>query len=249
MGDTVVKQFSEFTIWVGSLTVLPGEEGIRATVKATLGKVTGGKLLDTKEFRTDKPPGFLPHNNEPHKKHTFEDATVDRVARHLEDEELAQAEEADEHGNALERDVTFYHYILIRELRNVMKDVEASPPKTYNYDEWRYFLKLIGEDEEDVDRHRAPPINPKHWRDETRPDGQQAMAEKERVGVAAGAGGTLKWSWLGTRSPLMGSKSEAEWILEKLALQLETELKRMRRPREELSPPPISMSDLRKKNR
>jgi len=29
MGDTVVKAFSDFTIWIGSLTVLPGEHGIK----------------------------------------------------------------------------------------------------------------------------------------------------------------------------------------------------------------------------
>jgi len=247
MGDTVVKAFSEFTIWVGSLTVLPGEEGIRATVKATLNNITGGKLLNTKDFRTDKPPGFLGHSAEPHKKHTFEDSTIDRVARHLEDEELAQAEEAEEHGEPLERDVKFYHYVLIRELRSVMKDAEASPPKQYSYDEWRYYLKLIGENEEDASRHRAPPVNPKH-NDNASDDDQGQKQEGDAVGTAAGIDQNLKWSWLGTRSPLMGSKSEAEWILEKLALQLENELKRMQTPHQGLEQPPISMRDMRKKN-
>ncbi|KAK3064793.1 hypothetical protein LTS18_003886 [Coniosporium uncinatum] len=248
MGDTVVKMFSEFTIWVGSLTVLPGEEGIRATIKGTLHNITGGKLLNNRDFRTDKPPGFLGHSAEPQKKHTHEDSTVDRVACHLEDEELAQAEEADEHGDVLERDIKFYHYVLVRELRSVMKDAEASPPKQYSYDEWRYYLRLIGEDEEDVNRHRAPPIKPKRHRDTTHADGQEQREESQEVGTAAGAGGNLKWSWLGTRSPLMGSKSEAEWILEKLALQLEKELKSMQAPNQEREKPPISMSSVRKKN-
>lgn len=39
----------------------------------------------------------------------------------------------------------------------------------------------------------------------------------------------LQWSWVGSRSPLMGSQEEAEWILEKLTQKLAEELRAVRK--------------------
>lgn len=36
MGDTVIKWISDLTIWIGSITVLPGESGFRATIKTMI---------------------------------------------------------------------------------------------------------------------------------------------------------------------------------------------------------------------
>ena len=49
------------------------------------------------------------------------------------------------------------------------------------------------------------------------------------------------WSWLSDKSPLMDSKSEAEWIVERLSAALERELNRQRKGYKR--PPPISMKD------
>lgn len=53
-----------------------------------------------------------------------------------------------------------------------------------------------------------------------------------------------EWSWLDEASPLMSSKSESQWIAEKLSAALVRELERSRRgsPRE----PPIGMRHIRK---
>lgn len=252
MGDTVVKGFSELTIWLGSLTVLPQESGFRATLKSNIAKLRGNPLLQQDSSLPDfeKPPGFLPPKNKGHQdqvardmKSRMESAANDRLAKHLEDEEPAEADEADHHGDSVGRDVHFYHYVLVKELRKIMQDVNASPPKQYTYQEWAYYLRLIGQDEADPSGHRKPHINPKRNK-EGGPD------------IGAGAG-TMKfdgkqefaWSWLGTRSPLMGSKSEAEWILERLSKTLEHELRRMKssKPAEREDPPPISMTDLRRR--
>ncbi|KAK7731422.1 hypothetical protein SLS57_001361 [Botryosphaeria dothidea] len=252
MGDTVVKGFSEFTIWLGSLTVLPEEGGFRATLKANMAKIRDNPLFqrDSNLPEFEKPPGFLPHSSrehqdqfQEHERNEIESAALDRLVGHLEDEELAEAEEAGEQGDTLTRDIHFYHYVLAKELRKVMMDTSASPPKQYSYQEWAYYLKLVGQDETDPDRHRQPPIKPKRHK-QRGPD------------VGAGAG-TIKfdgekvytWSWIGTRSPLMGSKSEAEWILERLSKTLENELRRMRSSdaKERIEPPPISMADLRQR--
>jgi hypothetical protein len=54
------------------------------------------------------------------------------------------------------------------------------------------------------------------------------------------------WSWLSSQSPLMSSKSEAEWILDRLSAALERELDRQRKGRRRH--PPISLRDARKRS-
>jgi potassium channel subfamily K len=248
MGDTVVKSFSDLTIWAGSLTILPGETGPKATLRASIEKITGGvnisKLRSSGSgIKTSQPPGFMPHNTDGdgmNKKNDVEDHAMDRLAGHLEKEELGQAEEAGERGDKLERDIHFYHYVLARELRNLMKDINASTAKTYSYAEWAFFLKLIGQNEENEKLHRAPLESQQYDKDQSE--------QLENVGKAAGEEGDLRWSWLGTRSPLMGSKNEANWLLERIAAKLENELQRLRSsdPKVKKKQPPISMDDLRK---
>lgn len=270
MGDTVIKGFSDLTIWLGSITVLPGEGGIRESIKATTRRFRS-QVFDRSDFRVDQPPGFLMHGSEEderereHKRRLrVDDVLARRVARHLEDEELNEATEAEKEGDMLERDIHFYHYILARELRNLMRDTNDSPPKQYDYSEWVYYLKLIGQDESNPELHRKPPIKPPNSKKD--PDGNRE--ERENVGVAGGemrdpdtpptaddkadtqdptGQKHLKWSWLGTRSPLMGTKTESEWLLERLSAVLETELKRNGVKRgDNWNPqkPPISMTEL-----
>lgn len=252
MGDTVVKGFSELTIWLGSLTVLPHESGFRATVKSNLTRLRDNPLFkrDSSLPEFGKPPGFLPHdsNKQAEKDRTnmrekIESVAFDRLMEHVEEEELAEAEEAGERHDTLARDIHFYHFVLAKELHKLMKDLNASPPKQYSYQEWAYYLKLLGQDETNASGHRRPSTDPKRSRN-------------HEAGIGAGAG-TIRfggeqvyaWSWLGTRSPLMGSKSEAEWILERLSMVLERELKKLKSSngKERKEPPPISMADLRKR--
>ncbi|KAF2435616.1 voltage-gated potassium channel [Tothia fuscella] len=252
MGDTVVKAFSDLTIWAGSLTILPGENGPKATLRASIDRITSGKSRKFMRKRRDsntgvkirQPLGFLPFesgHDDMDKKNTPEDHAMDRLAGHLEKEELEEAEEAGKRGDTLERDLHFYHYVLARELRNLMKDIQASPPKEYTYAEWAFFLKLLGQHEEDDDLHR--PALKSQW------DDKDQNKQLENVGKAAGDDGELHhWSWLGTRSPLMASKNEANWVMERLASKLESELHRLRsnNPKVKKEKPPISMDDLRK---
>ena len=51
----------------------------------------------------------------------------------------------------------------------------------------------------------------------------------------------VSWSWLSDESPLMSTKSEAEWILERLSAALERELNRQRKGYRRK--PPISLRD------
>lgn len=223
MGDTVIRAFRDLTIWVGSLTVLPGEHGVKATLKTGIQQLKVGKI-----YRNDNSSekGLTGRG-------AAEQTLQDRLAKHIEEDELAEAEVAGEQGDYLDRDIHFYHYVLAKELRTLMRDVDASPPKEYTYQEWNYYLKLLGQDENDPSAHRKARVHHER-KPHSRPD----------LGTAD-EGERNAWSWLGIRSPLMGNRSEAEWLLKRLSATLEREMHMMRKPRTKREPPPISMADLR----
>ncbi|KAF2034373.1 hypothetical protein EK21DRAFT_107994 [Setomelanomma holmii] len=226
MGDTIIKAFKDFTIWVGSLTVLPDEKGLNSAFKVGMKRIKQGKKIKEKDLDRKGASGAT------------EQRGLDRIAKHIEEEELGEAEEAGEHGDYLERDIHFYHFVLAKEVRRLMKDLDTSPPKQYNYDEWTYYLRLIGQDEDDSSRHRRPEDQLQHNENDT-PD----------IGTADD-GGTVAWSWLGIRSPLMGNTNEPQWLLQRLSATLEKEMRNMSSPDPEKrkKEPPISMADLKKRD-
>ncbi|KAI3321185.1 voltage-gated potassium channel [Xylariaceae sp. AK1471] len=115
-----------------------------------------------------------------------------------------------------------YHLVLIDEIRRVSQHLQHSPPRKYTYQEWTWYLRLIGEDESDALAHRIPLKKPESVETETVPqpaegrgaDGNNANSQQSRP----------KWSWVGHRSPLMDTREEAEWILDKLSQKLRQEL-------------------------
>jgi potassium channel subfamily K len=219
MGDTIIKEFKDITMWIGSLTVLPDEEGLMSTLK--IGAKRMKKVYKQDSQSADR-GASLRH-------------MMDRLRTHMEEEELGLAEEAGEHGDKLMRDIHFYHFILSKEIRQLMKDVDASPPREYSYSEWAYYLRLLGQDENDRSSHRRARVHHKHGNGST-PD----------LGTADD-GDEQTWSWLGIRSPLMGNSSEAQWLLRRLSAMLEKEMRKMSNPdsRKRRAPPPISMDELR----
>jgi potassium channel subfamily K len=226
MGDTVIKGFKDFTIWLGSLTVLPDEEGLSAALKV------GWKRIKTGKIGEEEKAGYRKDDSGP-----AEQRTQDRLAAYIEEEELGKAEEAGEHGDYLERDIRFYHFVLAKEIRKLMKDVESSSSKQYEYHEWQYYLRLIGQDENDPSNHRQPKADTEHD-DGKAPD----------IG-SADDGKKMAWSWLGIRSPLMGNQSESQWLLQRLAMKLESEMRKMSSSDEKVrkAKPPISMAELKKR--
>lgn len=123
----------------------------------------------------------------------------------------------------------------------------AATPKKYSYAEWAYFLKLLGEDESDTTFHKRPRPRTRNadakGHDEMHPSVQQ-QKDFEDVGQEIGHTNAedsmmedkneqvTKWSWIGNRSPLMGDKDEAEWLVEKLFQRLEESLRDMKREKE-----------------
>jgi potassium channel subfamily K len=228
MGDTIVKGIRDLTLWVGNFTVLPGEKGVKTTLEQTARKLTKGRMFD-KDVET--PPGILGETNK-RAKGEDDDETghkndpesgAQRVLGDRADRETASAGEKAADNDDLPKSKKHYHLILIKEIGKVMKHLNSSPPRKYTFDEWAWYLKLVGEDESSAETHRKAPKKP-------RPDGEgmgAAMGEKD---------GEVKveWSWVGNRSPLMGNKEEAEWVLERLTMALERELEAVRREEAEM---------------
>ncbi|KAF1945119.1 potassium channel-like protein [Clathrospora elynae] len=225
MGDTVIKAFKDFTIWIGSLTVLPAEEGLGTALRVGMQRIKAGKIGQGEKGYWKEQSNASDHSTE------------DRLAAHIEEEELGKAEEAGEHGDYLERDIRFYHFVLAKEVRQLMKDVDVSPPKQYKYHEWQYYLRLLDQDENDPSHHRKPKVESGHDDGEA-PDIGTADDRQKR-----------EWSWLGIRSPLMGNQKEAQWLLQRLAAKLEAEMRKQSShdERKKKEKPPISMAELRKR--
>lgn len=113
-----------------------------------------------------------------------------------------------------------YHLVLIDEISRVTQHIRTQPPRKYSFAEWDWYLKLIGEDERSAQRHQkaVPPDRKKKLG--RGGDGEETPDKEDQD--------ELQWSWVGSRSPLMGSQEEAEWILEELEKRLSKELRLVR---------------------
>jgi len=225
MGDTIISAFANFTIWAGTLTILPDDNrGASDTLRILLRRIF--KNINPKEFTgPTQPPGFLPQRTKEEDAHAaLRNHILDRFSRHIADDELTSL------GSSREgmHDTYTYIYVLLRELTTIMTDLTASPAKKYSYKDWAWYLRLLGQDEGDESLHQHPAETATHKEDE--------------IGLG-GVESNLKWSWFGVRSPLMSTKTESEWIAEHLSKRLESEMERLRRGRPNRTPP-VTMKDL-----
>jgi potassium channel subfamily K, other eukaryote len=247
MGDTVVKAIKDITIWLGEITVLPSDEdsiGNRikhGVYKATLGQIDPRKSamkdieknVDGNGVR-EMPPGLNKIFNNGlinRKKGNKEPPAEDRFAADFEEAEKKDESEAHDRGDKALQDEHHYRHVLISQLRRVYADSQAATPKKYTYEEWQYFLKLLGEDEEDASLHRRAPTHGEEEMEaamKERNDDPDSSAKPDiaAAGRATDAddGRTSKWSWIGVQSPLMADKEEAEWLLERFFERLEQSL-------------------------
>lgn len=251
MGDTVVKVIKEFTIYLGEITVLPSDEGgLKDRLKYGMHKLTGGQVgkevgsqgeSDVKE----KLPTMVnvAEHDQRHGPRQEDVEGARHVADQVENEEKQDEQEARNGGDKVAEDKHHHRRLLMSEIKKMYSYVKTEPPKKFTYDEWAYFLRLVGEDEFDQRYHRRAPLKVKVKGRATgakaanpRPSSGEddAGSEVDHPPKAGAHQSTADkdhhrgWSWLGNRSPLMSDKDEAEWILERLFLVLERELKEQR---------------------
>ena len=216
--------------------------------------------INPREFAgVNQPPGFLPHEDkEPvqdgdksetdeklDSRHELNDHFLDRFARHIAEDEKANSrsqndlsqQQSSSSMDASARNTYNFVYVLLKELVMVMADLPASPPKKYSYRDWAWYLKLLGQDEADSALHRQPKRGT-----------TDRNIKPGEIGTADGDEEDRMWSWLGIRSPLMSTKSEAEWIAARLSSRLEHELDCLRTGREG-DKVPLSFEDVLKRKR
>jgi potassium channel subfamily K, other eukaryote len=248
MGDTVVKGVKDATIWLGEVTVLPSDNAsVTSRLKYGLERLTLGlidpeknpKLMGKKSTDSDDydfqelHPGLakvLGGRGRRKVKQKQQDAN-ERLASNFEAEEKIAEEEAKDRGDKISEDEHAYRREVLAQIRQCYADATAAQPKQYSYQEWAYFLKLLGEDEADEKYHlRASPSRKqprkKHGRAlpgmlEDGRGGQSSIVNPHRSGDVDDDDEPVKWSWIGSKSPLMGDKDEAEWLLSKLFQRLE----------------------------
>ena len=224
MGDTVVKIVKDSTIWISEFSILPGETSGKARLRKAATKTPFAKRIEDAPGPTEDAPGGAEMSEENRRLGASKGAKKlgplqkvgERLGADLQEEELEDLEEARAHGDKIGEDKHLYHFLLVKELRRVMKDVDTTPDKKYSYREWAWFLRLLGEDESDTKHHRQLPLDPKTGDS----DGRAPLGQAD-ANPATGQHG-VKWSWIGERSPLMGDQDEPEWLLERLSRKLET---------------------------
>ncbi|RAL62622.1 hypothetical protein DID88_004469 [Monilinia fructigena] len=224
MGDTIIKGIHDLTLWIEKSIILPWQKEVRHPRKKATNKVTSGKLFGVSEppqnaegaadFYNDKDSiGHRAAKNDP----VSAAQSVEGNFGHVENK--SSRKEGYE-NDKLPENRHHYHCILVKEIGKVIKHVKSSPPRKYTFDEWAWYLKLTGEDENEAENNEKPTRKPTKVKEKGL-GGIKKGEMREDLGA--------KWSWLGKGSPLMGHKKESEWVLERLQMKLQRELENMRR--------------------
>ena len=216
MGDTIVQWIEDGTNWIGTLTILPSDTGFASTWKKIVGDLARflNPSVDRKNIHL-KGPTQEAKEQGVQERQDF----VSILKRRLGDDGAAHSSSLAE-SSALSkkhRNHAFFQWLLVKEVRAVLADTQAKPAKEYCYDEWKYFLRLLGHDEHKPELHRRP--NPTPIRE---PD------EEPRIGRPIDHHGIIRpWSWMGIRSPLMSPKDEADWVLQQLLSKLHRHMEQL----------------------
>ncbi|KPM35068.1 hypothetical protein AK830_g11505 [Neonectria ditissima] len=257
-GDTVVKFVRDSTLRLGNITILPGEENFINDVRYIVQKLTCGKLLaGTADIPKSMRPGSGNKKQDPFTE-PMTKSEVESTPQ--EDDEARGRDFDIEHEaarNSLSRPRrtastftarvrrslsrlrdpqeelptgTDFHFLLVSEIQVVTGHLKQSKPYRYSFDQWAWYLKLIGEDERKAETHRKAKPKQKHG-DHKDDHTNHSPTDKSHTAhsqcddeLEAGT-----WSWVGNRSPLMGSQEESEWILDRLTDTLRESLSAERR--------------------
>ena len=228
--DTVVKFVRDMTIKLGAVTILPRDRLIAQMEKEHL------KEYNSHQSSLRIESGLSRwRSGSKHAMHSADDPNADegtlrkrrkRAARHTHLRSVAskirhaaavsaqnqghQHRELDDLPTGKE-----FHLLLIAEIQSVTQHLREDKPRRYSFEEWAWFLWLLGEDERDAHTHRKARPDEKRNHD--------VAAEQNRRHKDAHAQ-PFKWSWVGSRSPLTADQEESEWVLDRLTFRLQKAL-------------------------
>ncbi|MCJ1379547.1 Potassium channel [Xylographa soralifera] len=189
IGDSISDGVGELTLWIGNH--LPEKSGALKDLK---GEANKSKKEDGGGFQEAKPPGFM-----------SDGAGTDEESHSAESQKVRDAKEQNDVQSAGKAGKHYRRYLIMRQIKTTVQQMDATPPRQYSYAEWTWILKLLGEDESSSDKHRS--------------------AEATEDAEDAGHPDSKSWSWLGQNSPLMSGEDEPKWVLQRLMDLLEKELK------------------------
>ena len=207
VGGIISEGVNTLTLWIG--------ENLSEKSRALKGMKGEAAKAKDNAFQSAKPPGFM-EEGKPADAGTGDQAHAEAVTGTIQSMQENNGNNA-RHGAAAKQ---YRPYLLMKEMKNVVQHLNATPPRKYSYAEWTWFLKLLGEDESDSSRHKNPQTihGAEVAADATHRQEPAAEAHDEKDQVQP-------WSWLGRRSPLMTNTDEPQWVLERLMEALERELK------------------------
>ncbi|KAJ5668341.1 uncharacterized protein N7477_006911 [Penicillium maclennaniae] len=201
IGDTIIRSIRDVTIFLGEITILPGDESFHDRVKAIFHTSWTDKWLQETIGESDDGQDITKGTG----RRIDQANGTDRKGP--ESEEHKKEERARDRGDVVAENLHHYHYLLFREVRKMTDYAMSNTAKQFDYLEWEYYLDLIS------GKHKpsAPYI-----KDDTESDD-----ESQR--------GLRDWSWIGRNNPLLGKKSEVQWLLGALTDALDRELKKASR--------------------
>jgi potassium channel subfamily K len=198
ISDTLIRFVKDVTLFIGEITILPGDEPFHDRIKDIFHTSWTDKWLQETTGETTISQDML---NESGNGTDRNDFTRRRHA--VEAEEHKREESARRRGDIAAENVHHYHYLLFREIRKMMDLATKNVSKEFDYLEWEYYLALIS------GQHKPP------YESST----AQAKEDVKRQKAFR------DWSWIDKKNPLLGEKSEVEWLLNALTEALERELK------------------------
>nr|POF01697.1 outward-rectifier potassium channel tok1 [Quercus suber] len=152
LSDTFIRWFSQIAPRMGRASQLNRRHGSRAQKHAQ------SRNVHAKVAQVDGTDENEPIDGDEHFKRLMR-RVADRLADHIDTEELQQALDAENVGDELGRDIHFYHYVLSRECRELQKSLRSCPSKQYSWHDWEYYLRLAGSVNHAT---TIPPLNPIH---------------------------------------------------------------------------------------
>ncbi|KAJ5111037.1 hypothetical protein N7532_001572 [Penicillium argentinense] len=175
IGDTLIRSIRDLTLFLGEITILPGDEPFLDRIYDVLHISWKDKWL---QEVTGEPNDGFPTTN------------------------------SNGNWNASDREnIHHYHYLLFREIRKMMEYAQGNMSKEFDYLEWEYYLALISGE-------NKPPVSDTI---------SEKEADEKRVREMK------EWSWIDRKNPLLGEKSEVQWLLNALTDALERELRKASR--------------------
>ncbi|KAF3390630.1 Outward-rectifier potassium channel TOK1 [Penicillium rolfsii] len=198
ISDTLIRFVKDITLFLGEITILPGDQPFHDRIKDLFHISWTDTWVQKTMGEKTSSQDLL---NEPSNGTDRNDLNRRRHA--VETEEHKREESARRRGDIAAENVHHYHYLLFREIRKLMELASKNLSKEFDYLEWEYYLALIS------GQHKPP-------YDSSTAQAKEDVKRRKKF---------QDWSWIDKKNPLLGEKSEVEWLLNALTEALERELK------------------------